>query len=185
GGGGGRGVARGAGGGGRHPGRGRGQRGGVRHAPGGRRAGCGRTGARPGPDRPGAAGLRPRAGAAGGAVTRPAVLIVDDSLTVRMDLAEAFEHDGFEVTPCAGLQAARHLLEREAAALVVLGLLLGAGDGIELLGETGATPRHASLPTVLLSSEAEVRDRMRGLTTGADAYVAKPYEPADLIARAR
>jgi DNA-binding response OmpR family regulator len=113
------------------------------------------------------------------------VLIVDDSLTVRMDLADAFEQNGFEVTACADAATAQQALGHRSFDLVVLDVSLSDGDGVELLREIRSAPRSAAVPTILLSNEAEVRDRMRGLTTGADAYVAKPYEPADLIARAR
>jgi DNA-binding response OmpR family regulator len=113
------------------------------------------------------------------------VLIVDDSLTVRMDLAEALQGAGLECVPCATAAEARQAFARETFALVVLDVMLPDGDGVDLLGELRGTPTNAATPVMLLSSEIEVRDRVRGLTTGADEYIGKPYETSYVVARAR
>ncbi|MBV8879366.1 MAG: response regulator [Planctomycetaceae bacterium] len=113
----------------------------------------------------------------------PSVLVVDDSLTVRMDLAEQFEAAGMAVRPCATLSEAREWLTRGTFGLVVLDVLLPDGDGLDLLGEIKAA--SPGLPVILLSSEAEVKARIRGLTRGADGYVGKPYEPSLLLSEAR
>jgi PAS domain S-box-containing protein len=113
------------------------------------------------------------------------VLVVDDSLTVRMDLEEAFAGAGFEPTLAADLASAREMLARRRFALVVLDVLLPDGDGLALLAELKRSPEHAQTPVVLLSTEAEVQHRVRGLQTGADEYVGKPYDPAYVVARAR
>src|SRR5271170_1581054 len=104
-----------------------------------------------------------------------AVLIVDDSLTVRMDLAEAFSEAGFQVLPCATAAEARATLARGHISLVVLDVVLPDADGIDLLREIRATA-PAGMRVVMLSSEAEVKDRIRGLQIGADDYVGKPYD---------
>ncbi|MGA2989854.1 MAG: response regulator [Candidatus Korobacteraceae bacterium] len=113
------------------------------------------------------------------------VLIVDDSLTVRMDLKEAFENGGFEVTACSTLQAARAAFSNTAFAIVILDVLLPDGDGVEFLAELKSSEQTAHLPVMLLSTEARVQDRVRGLETGADEYVGKPYGSAYVLARAR
>jgi two-component system, NtrC family, sensor kinase len=113
-----------------------------------------------------------------------AVLVVDDSLTVRMDLAEALEEAGFRALPCASLAEARTLLAREAPALVILDMILPDGDGVELLQEIRATA-PTETRVLILSGEAEVKDRIRGLQTGADDYVGKPYDTTYVVARAR
>ena len=116
---------------------------------------------------------------------KPPVLIIDDSLTVRMDLSEAFAGAGFEVTPCANLREARAALSGSSFALVVLDVLLPDGDGVEFLAELKSEQETFSLPVMLLSTEAQVRDRVRGLRTGADEYVGKPYDSGYVVARAR
>jgi DNA-binding response OmpR family regulator len=112
-------------------------------------------------------------------------LIVDDSLTVRMDLKEAFEAAGMEASLCGTVGEAREALERGSYAVLVFDVLLPDGDGVELLAEVRRNPATAETPIMLLSTEAEVRDRIRGLKTGADEYVGKPYDRAYVIARAK
>jgi len=116
---------------------------------------------------------------------KPCVLIVDDSLTVRMDLGEAFELAGFTNTLCSSLAEARQAISVGFFALVILDVLLPDGDGIEFLKELRTSPSTAATPVMLLSSEAEVGDRVRGLNTGADEYVGKPYERSYVVARAQ
>jgi DNA-binding response OmpR family regulator len=113
------------------------------------------------------------------------VLVVDDSLTVRMDLSEAFAAAGFSVTACATEAEARAALAGAAFDLVVLDVLLPFADGVDLLREIRQTPRIQDMVVILLSSLAQVRARIRGLRMGADDYVGKPYEAAYLIARSR
>ncbi len=115
---------------------------------------------------------------------KPGVLIVDDSLTVRMDLGEAFELAGFANTLCSTVSEARSALSIGFFALIILDVLLPDGDGIEFLREIRNTAATAKTPVMLLSSEAEVRDRIRGLKTGADEYVRKPYDQSYVVARA-
>jgi DNA-binding response OmpR family regulator/anti-sigma regulatory factor (Ser/Thr protein kinase) len=113
------------------------------------------------------------------------VLIVDDSLTVRMDLADAFEEAGFRAVRCATLSEAREALAREPVAVAILDVLLPDGDGVELLRELRATPAGARIAVLMLSTETELRDRVRGLAIGADDYVGKPYDTSYVVGRAR
>lgn len=113
------------------------------------------------------------------------VLIVDDSLTVRMDLHEAFAAAGFEPVPCADAASARAALASRQFGLVVLDVLLPDGDGLELLADLRRSRRHRTTPVMLLSTAAEVQSRIRGLASGADEYVGKPYDAAAVVARAR
>src|SRR5687768_12563657 len=96
-------------------------------------------------------------------------LIVDDSLTVRMDLAEAFRAAGLDTLLAATAAETRTLLASANVALVILDVVLPDADGLELLQEIRA--RDAPPPVLLLSTESDVRDRIRGLRTGADDYV--------------
>jgi DNA-binding response OmpR family regulator len=118
-------------------------------------------------------------------VVNETILIVDDSLTVRMDLAEAFEVVGFSVMPCADIATARDALSRVPIGLVVLDVVLPDGDGVEFLKEIRAAAPLAQIPILMLSSEAEVKDRIRGLKTGATEYVGKPYDTGYVVARAQ
>lgn len=112
------------------------------------------------------------------------ILIVDDSLTVRMDLAEAFETVGLTTLLCADLAAARATLEATPVDVIILDVNLPDGDGIEFLKELVAVPATAQIPVLMLSSEAEIKDRIRGLAIGATEYVGKPYDSGYVVARA-
>lgn len=111
-------------------------------------------------------------------------LIVDDSLTVRMDLADGFSEAGFETHLCSTLAEARQALKHAVPDVVILDILLPDGDGIQLLQEI-RTSDASNAVVVMLSTEAEVRDRIRGLQTGADEYVGKPYDSGYVIAKTR
>ena len=113
------------------------------------------------------------------------VLVVDDSLTVRMNLTEALEAAQFQVTSCATVAEAKRILARAQLSLVILDVMLPDGSGVNLLRDIRETPFTSGLAVMLLSSEAEVRDRIRGMKTGADEYVGKPYEADYVVARAR
>jgi two-component system, NtrC family, sensor kinase len=110
------------------------------------------------------------------------VLVVDDSLTIRMDLTDALAAAGLAAVPCASLAEARRHLHAEPISVVILDLVLPDGDGLELLRELRAKP-GPQVAVVMLSSEVEVGDRIRGLTTGADEYIGKPYDSTYLIAK--
>jgi two-component system NtrC family sensor kinase len=113
------------------------------------------------------------------------VMIVDDSLTVRMDLAEPFRDADFETLLCSTAAEARATLARARPDVAILDILLPDGDGIDLLREIRTTPDVAATIVLMLSSEAEVKDRIRGLQTGADEYVGKPYDTGYVISRAQ
>lgn len=113
-----------------------------------------------------------------------AILVVDDSLTVRMSLVEMLEAEDFPVVACATGAEARRALSEARFALAILDVLLPDIDGIELLKEIRADPLAADTAVMLLSTETEVRDRIRGLQTGADEYIGKPYDPSYVVARA-
>jgi PAS domain S-box-containing protein len=102
-----------------------------------------------------------------------------------MDLTEAFEGAGFSVTPCTNLQDASDALSKGSFKLIVLDVLLPDGDGVEFLSRLKAEASTGRIPVMLLSTEAQVRDRVRGLKTGADEYVGKPYDSAYVVARGK
>ena len=98
-----------------------------------------------------------------------------------MDLKAAFEAGGYECTLAATLGAGRAALRKSLFDLIVLDVQLTDGDGVAFLSELKATVETRAIPVILLSLEADVRARVRGLTTGADEYVGKPYDKAYLL----
>ncbi|WP_436530404.1 response regulator [Actinoplanes sp. HUAS TT8] len=115
----------------------------------------------------------------------PTVLIVDDSLTVRMDLNDAFSDDGFTTILCATGAEARTAFASAEFDAAILDVLLPDADGLELLTELRGSAGHAGVVTMLLSVESEVADRLAGLRIGADEYVGKPYDAGYVVARTR
>lgn len=115
----------------------------------------------------------------------PTVLIVDDSLTVRMDLNDAFSDDGFVTILCATGAEARTAFASAEFDAAILDVLLPDADGLELLTELRGSAGHTGVVTMLLSVESEVADRLAGLRIGADEYVGKPYDAGYVVARTR
>jgi two-component system, NtrC family, sensor kinase len=111
------------------------------------------------------------------------IVIIDDSLTIRMDLKELFEAAGFHVVACVDAAQGRAALAQARADLVVLDVLLPDADGVELLAELRAQSSDPP-PVIVLSTEDQLKDRIRGLKTGAGDYIGKPYDRSYLLARA-
>ena len=110
------------------------------------------------------------------------ILVVEDSLTVRMDLVEILAATGQAVAACVNLAEARAQLGTTDFALILLDTLLPDGDGLDLLAELRALPRATATPVMLLAGEAE------GARPGgprADCHIGKPYDPAALLDQAR
>ena len=115
----------------------------------------------------------------------PTVLIVDDSLTVRMDLLAAFEAGGFDARAAATAAEARAALATRVPAVIVLDRRLPDAEGLGFLAELHAPGPTAHVPVIVLSATAEAGDRLQGLGHGAAEYVGKPYDRAYLVQRAR
>ncbi|MFL5357509.1 PleD family two-component system response regulator [Archangium sp.] len=112
------------------------------------------------------------------------VLIVDDSATVRADMRGVLSAAGFGTTLCESLAVARKALSEGDFDLVILDMILPDGEGVELLEELRRSPRTAHLPVLMLSTEAAVNERLKGLSHGANDYVGKPYDSAYVVRRA-
>ena len=115
-----------------------------------------------------------------GALTR--LLLVDDEASLREPLAEYLTRQGFVVRQAEDAAKARSALLEETPDLVLLDIMMPGEDGLSLC-------RHLSesknLPVIMLTAKGEAMDRIVGLEIGADDYVAKPFEPRELVARIR
>ena len=110
------------------------------------------------------------------------VLIVDDDPPSLKMTAFLLAEEGYEVaTADNGLDALR-LVEQQAPDLVILDVMMPGLDGLQV---TQRIRRNMSLPIIILSAKGETVDRVQGLDVGADDYLAKPFEPAELLARVR
>jgi two-component system phosphate regulon response regulator OmpR len=115
------------------------------------------------------------------ALDRPAhLLLVDDDDRIRELLKKYLAQAGARISTAADAAAARKLLEAFEFDLLVLDVMMPVEDGFSL----AASVRDASnVPIILLTARGMPEDRIRGLSIGADDYVAKPFEPAELAFR--
>ncbi|WKV50350.1 MULTISPECIES: transcriptional regulator TctD [Dickeya] len=111
------------------------------------------------------------------------LLLVEDHPELAHWLEKALSEAGFAVDLVGDGVAADHLLQQETYALVVLDVSLPRMDGLALLARL--RKRGQNLPVLLLTARASVADRVRGLNLGADDYLTKPFELAELEARLR
>lgn len=118
-------------------------------------------------------------------VTRPHVLIVEDEASQREILAYNLEAEGFEVSRAGTGDEALTLFSETPPDIVVLDWMLPGVSGIEVCRQLKRRDGSAAVPVIMLSARTEEGDRVRGLETGADDYVAKPYSVAELMARVR
>lgn len=110
------------------------------------------------------------------------VLVVDDDPPSLKMTAFLLHEEGYEVlTADNGIDALR-LVEQEMPDLVVLDVMMPGLDGLEV---TRRIRRSTNLPILILSAKGETVDRVTGLDLGADDYLAKPFEPSELLARVR
>ena len=115
----------------------------------------------------------------------PHLLVVDDDARLRELLRRYLSENGFRVTVAAGAEEARANLASFAFDLIVLDVMMPGESGLELTGALradGGTPR---IPILLLTAMAEPEDRVNGLEQGAADYLAKPFEPRELVLRIR
>jgi two-component system, OmpR family, phosphate regulon response regulator PhoB len=116
---------------------------------------------------------------------KPLVLIVEDEAALVAMLRYNLEKEGFDV--CAamdGEEALIQIAERKPDA-VLLDWMLPLVSGIEICRQIRRAPASRTLPIIMLTARGEEGDRVRGLNSGADDYVVKPFSPTELIARLR
>src|SRR5512133_1831376 len=112
------------------------------------------------------------------------ILILDDSLTVRMDLNEAFQAAGWSTLLCASAAEALKALSQTACDCIMLDVVLPDGNGLDLMRELKSNHLTARVPVMLLSGEAEIAGQIKGLAIKPDAYVGKPYDRAEAVSQA-
>jgi two-component system phosphate regulon response regulator PhoB len=116
---------------------------------------------------------------------QPRVLLVEDEPAQRAVLAYNLEAEGFAVTQADNGEDAIVLVDEEDPDIIILDWMMPKVSGIEVCRRLKMRPDTRSIPIIMLSARAEEVDRIRGLETGADDYVVKPYSVLELMARAR
>lgn len=111
------------------------------------------------------------------------ILIVEDEEPLTLLLRYNLEAEGYEVDASARGDEAEVKLREEVPDLVILDWMLPGLSGIELCRRLRARPETEKLPVIMLTARGEESERLRGLTTGADDYVVKPFSVPELLAR--
>ncbi|WP_341213197.1 phosphate regulon transcriptional regulator PhoB [uncultured Limimaricola sp.] len=116
---------------------------------------------------------------------QPHILIVEDEPSQRAVLSYNLESEGFRISEAEDGDAALLMVSEEIPDLIVLDWMLPGVTGIEICRRIKMRPETRDVPIIMLSARSEEVDRVRGLETGADDYVVKPYSVTELMARVK
>ena len=116
---------------------------------------------------------------------QPTVLVVEDEQAQREVLSYNLEAEGFRVLSAGNGEEGLLLIDEEAPDIIVLDWMLPRVSGIEVCRQVKTRAATRNTPVIMLSARSEEVDRVRGLETGADDYVVKPYSVLELMARVK
>jgi two-component system phosphate regulon response regulator PhoB len=116
-------------------------------------------------------------------VTKPTLLLVEDDRALADLLIWHFEREGYEIVRTADGDEALVLAEERVPDLVILDWMIEGVSGIEVCRRLRRKEATGAVPIIMLTARGEESDRIRGLETGADDYVTKPFSPRELLAR--
>ena len=114
-------------------------------------------------------------------MSSPRILVADDEPALLRLLEFVLGRRGYVIQGVTNGNAAVEVLKTESPDLVILDVMMPGLDGYEVLTFIRETPRLEGLPVVMLTARAQLNDIQRGLTLGADAYLAKPFDPEELF----
>ena len=115
----------------------------------------------------------------------PLVLVADDDEDILLLVTTRLRRDGFNIISARSGDEALALVRERRPALAVLDIGMPGLDGVQVLEQIRADDDLREMLVVLLTAKAQESDVRRGFDAGADAYVKKPFSPADLSARVR
>ena len=115
----------------------------------------------------------------------PNILVVEDEDALSALLQYNLDKEGYRVSLAADGEEALMLIDERLPDLVVLDWMLPKVSGVEVCRRLRARPETRNLPIIMLTARGEESDRIRGLDTGADDYVVKPFSMSELAARIR
>lgn len=113
------------------------------------------------------------------------ILVVDDDKEIVRLVRSYLEQAGYTVLTALDGEAAQHTLRREKPDALVLDLMLPKRDGWEITRWLRADPALAATPILMLTARIADEDKILGLELGADDYLAKPFNPREVVARVR
>lgn len=118
-------------------------------------------------------------------MSQPSVLVVEDEAPQREILVYNLEAEGFLVLQATSGDAALDMAREDLPDLILLDWMLPEVSGIEVCRRLKSASETRAIPVIMISARSEEVDRVRGLETGADDYVVKPYSVVELMARIR
>ena len=110
------------------------------------------------------------------------ILVVDDNKEIVYSISELLKYEGYETLKAYDGMEALDIMERENVDLILLDVMMPRLNGLSALMKLREKSR---IPVIILSAKTEESDKVSGLTLGADDYIEKPYNPAELIARVK
>lgn len=110
------------------------------------------------------------------------ILIVDDDENIRNLLSIYLENEGFKTIKVDNAKKAIEVIEDENIDLILLDVMLPGLNGLEACMKIR---RDKTMPIIMISAKSEDMDKIHGLTSGADDYITKPFNPLELIARVK
>jgi len=115
----------------------------------------------------------------------PSILVVEDEESLSLLLRYNLESEGYQVDVCDRGDEAELKLRESVPDLMLLDWMLPGLSGIELCRRVRARDETRNLPVIMLTARGEETERIRGLSTGADDYVVKPFSVPELMARVK
>ncbi len=116
---------------------------------------------------------------------KPLILVVEDEPGLVEMLAYNLEREGFRAATAGNGEEALLMAAEQTPHLILLDWMLPLMSGLEVCRQLRRNPKAREIPIIMLTARGEEADRVRGLNSGADDYIVKPFSPAELIARVR
>lgn len=113
------------------------------------------------------------------------VLIVEDEQAIRQLVNHTLSNAGFEVLQAADAEQARALIHKTPPDLVLMDWMLPGASGIELTRALKSDKVTRDIPVIMLTARGDEDDKVRGLDSGAEDYISKPFSPKEMVARVR
>ncbi|MGC9524202.1 MAG: response regulator transcription factor [Limnospira sp.] len=111
------------------------------------------------------------------------LMLVDDDPNLVVLVRDYLEFRGYEVVTAENGKKALERLEYEVPDLIICDIMMPEMDGYTLVNLIRENPRLSWIPVLFLSAKGQSQDKVKGLNTGADVYIVKPFEPEELIAQ--
>ena len=113
------------------------------------------------------------------------LLLIDDDPNLILLVKDYLEFRGYNVTSAENGREALNILEKETPDMIICDVMMPEVDGYSLVQKIRENVETRAIPVMLLSAKSQSQDRVKGLNIGADLYMAKPFEPQELVAQVK